>query len=82
MKFVCLTEPELFEVKVRWAENGLKPQNIVNAARTAGFSDREIEEASLGTLEDDYAISPTEIAKAGSVVLGGYNGSMLLDVSK
>jgi hypothetical protein len=81
MLFVCLVEPELVGIKVRWSGSGPKSQRLINAARAAGFSDQEIEESPLGMLEDDFVISATEIARAGSVALGGPNGSMLLDTS-
>jgi hypothetical protein len=79
MKLLFLTEPEVDGIRVRWSDDQPKSQHLVNAARAAGFTSREIQESPLGILEEDFVISATEIAKAGAVVLGGTNGSMLIE---
>lgn len=79
MKLICLTEPELVGIKVKWSADGPKSPTLINAARAAGFSNQEIE-GGLGILEEDFMVSATEIAKAGGIVLMGTNGTMLLEL--
>lgn len=78
MKFAILTAPETTGLQVAWGDSSPKTPHIVSAALDAGFSLQEIEESPLGKVQVDFAISRTEIAKTGMIVLSGSNGAVLL----
>lgn len=80
MKFVFLTAPEAEGARITWSDSAPKGLEVVEGARAAGFSDSEIDESPLGTLDADFALTHEFVVQSGSIALLGLNGATLLEL--
>ncbi len=81
MEFALLTFPEVEGATIRWDDTAPKPPELVAAALAAGFSEWEVRESPVGTLERDFGVGGGWHFKAGARALIGTNGSTLIELS-
>ena len=81
MNFECLTFNEIKDANIKWSRGRLKNPEVINSAISAGFSEVEVKQSHTGELLEDFKPDNDYVFKKGALVLMGYNGLTLIEIS-